>query len=138
MVRRATRCLGCWGAFDKTGGLLIAVGSAGMAEIPSASSTQHSVVHIFSSIQAGVAIVHIQDGDGCLAAAFEPAKAYQSMLVPSPELESGATYTGHLAGGSTLGPAMAYTRVDRTRRALRSRASRFEASQRAQGQYWLY
>jgi len=89
------------GAFKITGGLLVAAGSSGMAEAPSASSTQYSVILTFQSAQAAGTIVHIEAEDGGEVLTFEPAKAYQSLVLCSPELENGATYTVYTGGSST-------------------------------------
>lgn len=90
------------GTFNISGGFLVAAGSAGMAQAPSASSTQYSVMHTFSSAQAADTIVHIETQDGQEILTFTPTKAYQSVVVSSPELKNGATYLVY-SGGSASG-----------------------------------
>jgi len=89
------------GAFNITGGFLVAAGSSGMAQAPSTTSTQYSVMHNFASVQAAGTMVHIETeaGEGILT--FVPTKEYQSVLLSSAELENGATYTVYAGGNST-------------------------------------
>ena len=89
------------GAFNITGGFLVAVGSSGMAEAPSASSTQYSVMYNFASPQAAGTIVHIETEDGEDILTFVPTKEYQSVVLSSPELENGSTYAVYSGGSST-------------------------------------
>jgi len=89
------------GAFNITGGFLIAAGSAGMAQAPSTSSSQYSVMLVFQSPQAANTMIHIEaeNGEGTLT--FVPTKEYQSVVLSSPELENGSTYTVYSGGSST-------------------------------------
>jgi hypothetical protein len=91
------------GAFDISGGFLVASGSAGMAQAPTDSSdSQYSVMVNFDSAQAAGTIVHIQDQNGSEVLTFAPTKQFQSLLLSSPALENGVTYTVY-AGGSVTG-----------------------------------
>jgi hypothetical protein len=90
------------GAFNISGGYLVAVGSAGMAQAPSTTSTQYSVMYNFASPQASATMVHIETESGQDVLNFVPAKEYQSVLVSSPELENGSTYVLY-SGGSSSG-----------------------------------
>jgi hypothetical protein len=89
------------GTFDITGGYLVAVGSSGMAEAPSESSTQYSVMYNFTAQQAAGTIVHIEAQDGTEILTFAAAKAYRSVVLSSPELENGSTYVVYTGGSST-------------------------------------
>ncbi|MBN1933777.1 MAG: carbohydrate-binding domain-containing protein [Anaerolineae bacterium] len=89
------------GTFNITGGFLVAVGSSGMAQAPSMSSTQYSVMHNFTSPQAAGTLVHIETKDGEDILTFVPTKAYQSVLLSSPELKNGSTYVVYSGGSST-------------------------------------
>jgi hypothetical protein len=92
------------GSFTISGGLLVAAGSAGMAEAPGEASSQYSVLVNFSSpLQAG-SLVHIRASDGSAVLTFAPGKTYQSIVLSSPELVSGATYEVYV-GGSASGAA---------------------------------
>jgi hypothetical protein len=92
------------GAFDISGGYLVAVGSSGMAQAPSTTSTQHSVIYNFASPQASGTMVHIETESGQDVLTFVPTKEYQSVVLSSPELENGTAYVVY-AGGSSSGIA---------------------------------
>ncbi len=89
------------GEFNISGGFLVAVGSAGMAQAPSLTSTQYSVMQTFSSTQAASTLVHIETEDGQSVLTFMPTKEYQSVLISAPELENGSTYVVFSGGNST-------------------------------------
>ncbi len=90
-----------FGTFNISGGFLLAVGSSGMAQAPSASSTQESVLLRFeSSIQDGT-LVNIQTRDGKELFSFIATKRYQSMAFSSPDLLKGVTYNFYVGGSST-------------------------------------
>jgi hypothetical protein len=90
-----------YGAFQITGGFLVAVGSAGMAQAPSTSSSQYSVMLNFSSSQSADTMVHLETEDGEEILTFVPTKAYQSVVLCSPELNNGSTYIVYSGGSST-------------------------------------
>ena len=90
--------------FNITGGFLVAVGSAGMAQAPSASSTQYSVMQNFASPLAAGTLLHIVAANGEEVLTFAPTKAYQSVMFSSPALQNGETYTVY-AGGTSSGTA---------------------------------
>ena len=87
--------------FTITGGTLIAAGSAGMAQAPGSTSSQPSVLVGFPTAQAAGTIVHIGTASGEELLTFAPTKAYQSLVVSSPELEQGTGYVVHTGGSST-------------------------------------
>jgi hypothetical protein len=89
------------GAFDISGGFLVAVGSAGMAQAPSASSTQYAVIVNFQSMLSAGTMVHIETEDGEEVLTFVPTKQYQSVVLCSPQLENGSTYLVYTGGSST-------------------------------------
>ena len=93
------------GMFTMSGGVLAAAGSAGMAQAPSTSSTQNSLLITFNSTLAAGTLVHIQDSAGNALLTFAPAKSYQSLAFSSPQLTTGATYKVYV-GGSAGGPAI--------------------------------
>ncbi len=89
------------GAFNISGGYLVAVGSSGIAEAPSATSDQYSAIYTFASPQAAGTMVHIETESGQEILTFVPTKDYQSVLLSSPELEKGSTYILYSGGSST-------------------------------------
>jgi hypothetical protein len=93
-----------FGSFKITGGFLLAVGSSGMAQAPSSTSAQSSVLlNLRSSIQAGT-LVTIQSSDGTILFSFVPTKTFSSIAFSSPTLESGSTYNVY-SGGNMTGTA---------------------------------
>jgi hypothetical protein len=89
------------GTFNISGGYLVAVGSSGMAEAPSTTSSQYSAMYNFASRQAAGTMVHIETESGQDVLTFVPTKEYQSVLLSSPELEDGVTYIVYSGGSST-------------------------------------
>jgi hypothetical protein len=89
------------GTFNVTGGFLVAAGSSGMAQAPSASSTQYSVMHNFQSAQAAGSIFHIETSSGQEILTFAPTKTYQSVVFSLPELAKGETYLVYTGGSSS-------------------------------------
>ena len=92
------------GAFNMTGGLLVAVGSSDMAQGPSTSSTQYSVLVNFLSPRSANTSVNIQTASGETVLTFSPTKSYQSIVFSSPELATGS-YDLYLGGSSTGTPS---------------------------------
>ena len=89
------------GTLEVTGGFLVAVGSSGMAQAPSTSSTQDSAMLTFGSQQSAGTIFHLETEDGEEIVTFAPSKIFQSVVVCSPELEKGSTYVAYYGGSST-------------------------------------
>ncbi len=88
-------------SFKITGGLLVAVGSSGMAQVPGESSTQNSVLVNLTSAQRAGTLVHIRSSDGKEILTFSPTKQYQSIAFSSPDLAKGSAYDVYLGGSST-------------------------------------
>jgi hypothetical protein len=72
-----------------------------MAQAPSDTSTQYSIMHNFALVQAAGTMVHIETEVGEDVLTFVPTKEYQSVLLSSPELENGVTYAVYAGGNST-------------------------------------
>ncbi len=88
--------------FNISGGFFVAAGSAGMAQSPSQSSTQNSVLVNFSGTLPGGTLIHIRDSAGQEILTFAPSKEFQSIAFSSADLISGGEYTTYY-GGSSLG-----------------------------------
>ncbi len=90
------------GAFDYgseakvTGGVLIAAGSAGMAQGFSAAENQGAIFSSFSYRSGGTNIA-ICDKNGNAIAVFTPKKDYQSVVITAPEIQSGNEYSLYAA-----------------------------------------
>lgn len=89
------------GTFTMTGGFLIAAGSSGMAQAPDESSTQNSAMISFSQVMPAGTPVRITSDDGKELLTFKPSKDYQTIVVNSPELKKGTTYTIYYGGSSS-------------------------------------
>lgn len=89
------------GVFEISGGLLIAAGSAGMAEAPSEQSAQHAILIDFSTLQQAESIINLTDGNGKTVMTFAPNKEFQTVVISSPELNKDTTYTLNSGGAST-------------------------------------
>ena len=85
--------------FKLTGGTIVAAGSSGMAQGPSATSTQYSVLVNFNSPQTP-RLVNLQTASGQVVFTFRPTKTFQSIVFTSPTLTTGS-YNLYLGGSST-------------------------------------
>lgn len=87
--------------FSMSGGVVVAVGSAGMAVAPDETSTQNALLLNFSATQAAGTLVHIQNSAGEDVLTFLPTKAYQSLAFSSPALTTGESYQVYLGGSAS-------------------------------------
>ena len=91
-VQGGNGALDCSGTATISGGTVIAVGSSGMAENFSSSSTQGSMlVTVSASMISGE--ITLQDSNGNSLLSYTPAKSYNSVVISCPKLTSGETYT---------------------------------------------
>lgn len=85
------------------GGTVVISGpSSRMSQKPDTGSKQASVLLQFRSTRSAGSLVQVQDSSGNAIATFAPARAYQTLIVSSPALQSGQTYTV-VGGGSSSG-----------------------------------
>lgn len=89
------------GTFKISGGFLLAVGSSRMAQAPSTSSSQYSILSTLNSNQSANQMINIQDSEGASLFSFIPSKKYQSIAFSSPELKKDASYSLYFGGSST-------------------------------------
>ena len=85
------------GEFVITGGTLIAAGASGMAECPAESSTQ-TTIQVEVGSQSGGSELSVKDSSGKEIISYAPAKAYENVVISSPELRQGETYTVYVDG----------------------------------------
>lgn len=85
------------GSFDMQGGTLIAAGSTGMAQAPSISSAQASINVILPSAVSNT-LVTVKNSAGEEVLSFMPTKSCQSIVISSPELVTGETYSVYYGG----------------------------------------
>ena len=89
------------GSFKMTGGYLLAVGSSGMAQMPSSTSSRNAVMLKLASAQQAGTLVRVQGPDGSDVATFRPTKRYQNVVLSSPLLAKASGYGVYLGGAST-------------------------------------
>ncbi len=80
------------GTFDISGGTLIAVGSSGMAQGLSGSSSQNALSVALSSQQAAGTELSIRDAGGSTVISYTPEKTYSFVTVSTPDMTDG-TYS---------------------------------------------
>lgn len=100
-TRNDNGALDCNGTFLMSGGFLVAVGSAGMAETPDESSTQEVLAATYGSTQPAGTMLHIETESGQEVLTLVPIKTYQSFVLCSPQLKAGTTYVVYSGGSST-------------------------------------
>lgn len=89
------------GSLDVNGGILVTAGSAGMAQAPSSSSKQNSIKINLDSVQSKGTLIHVEDEKGKNILTFTPAEDYQCVILSSPTIKGGSTYTIYTGGKST-------------------------------------
>ncbi len=82
-----------------TGGILVALGAAGMIETPSTNSTQCCVSYTLTSSTKDS--IKIFNANNELLLEIESPKTYQSIIVSMPDFEKGETYTFEVGGLKT-------------------------------------
>ena len=107
--------LDCNGVFIVSGGTLIAAGYHDMADYPSQSSTQCSVSIGFDTIfEAGTPFV-LEDESGKELLRYAPVHSYDHLVISTPLLEKGKTYTAY-AGDGGEGGSFTFTVSEMTTR----------------------
>ena len=82
-----------------TGGTVVAAGYSGMAQNFGADSTQGSILLTCQS--ASTETIRVTDASGNVLVEFTPAKAYTCVVVSTPALTQGSTYTVTMGGQNT-------------------------------------
>lgn len=82
-----------------SGGVVIATGMSGMAQNFGSSSVQGSILCNTASTVSGEVV--LKDSDGNTIASFTPTREYNSVVVSTPSVKKGSTYTLSMAGTET-------------------------------------
>ncbi len=90
------------GTCEVTGGILAIAGSSGMAQSPGNTSSQNSLIVYYSAAQKAGTLVSLAEIGGEPILAFAPSKDYQSIVISTPDLEQGKTYS-LISGGTSSG-----------------------------------
>ena len=81
------------GKLEVIGGELIAVGSSGMMQTPSNSSTIYSISYVYSEQQQANTKISVKNSNNEEIISYTPSKIYSSTVISSNKLEKGKTYT---------------------------------------------
>ena len=92
-----------FGTFNMTGGILLGAGTSIMAQGPTNTSTQYSVLINLNSSQTP-RLINLQTGSGEVLFTFMPIRDFQSIVYCSPQLAPGE-YDLYLGGECTGTPA---------------------------------
>lgn len=79
--------------FEVTGGTLLAGGSSGMLQSCSSSSKIYNVSIVFTSSYSSNDKITIVDSNNKEIASYQSPKSYNSLIIASPDLKKGETYT---------------------------------------------
>ncbi len=82
------------------GGILVAAGSSGMAESPSPNSTQYCLSAAIGSVQEAGTLITLTSENGEIIS-FAPSKTFDHIVISSPDIKKGMTYTLETGGSST-------------------------------------
>ncbi|URN83217.1 carbohydrate-binding domain-containing protein [Acetobacterium wieringae] len=89
------------GTANVSGGTIVIAGSSGMAQSFSNTSTQASILYNLTAKAAAGTEVSLKDSSGKVLVSYTPEKSYQSVVISTPEMSVGSTYT-LTAGGQTV------------------------------------
>jgi len=84
--------------FEVNGGTLLAGGSSGMMQGCSSSSSVYNVTIMFNSNYSSGDVIMIVDSSNNEIVSYESDKSYSSLVVASPKLQKGSTYTVKVNG----------------------------------------
>jgi hypothetical protein len=87
--------------YKMTGGFLVAVGSSGMAQALTSTSTQCSVLVNFQTSYPAGTLIHIESSTGSNIVTFKATKLFQSVVVCTSALQQGSTYNIFVGGSSS-------------------------------------
>ncbi len=81
------------GTAEVSGGTVVIAGSTGMAQSFSETSTQVSLLYNLTSSCAAGTEIKLSDASGKTVVSYTPDKTYQSVVISSPDLVQGSSYT---------------------------------------------
>ena len=92
-----------------SGGTLVALGSTGMATAPSDGTTQLTIAGNLEAAQAAGSTLTLTDGNGNILVSYPSPKAFQNVVISSPLLEKGGSYTLSVDGAQVQALTLADT-----------------------------
>lgn len=81
------------GTFSISGGLVIAIGSDGMLQSLSTTSTQASLVYANSDTYSAGTTVALKDSDGNVIIQIDAIKSFEAVVISSEEMVTGSSYS---------------------------------------------
>ncbi len=81
-------------------GVVVAVGSSGMAQTASSSSSQNALLATFSTVSGGN-LVHLETSGGTSLCTFRSTRSFGSLAFSSPALATGSSYRLYTGGTCT-------------------------------------
>lgn len=81
------------GTYSISGGILVAAGSSGMAQTPSTVEGGHCISMTYASRQDGGTEITIEDVNGDSVFSYTPSKDFTSLIIVSPNIKDGQSYT---------------------------------------------
>ncbi|MEQ6121827.1 carbohydrate-binding domain-containing protein [Reichenbachiella sp. MALMAid0571] len=87
-------------SFKISGGLLIAAGTSNMAQAPSSTSTQNSILLYLDSQSANTLFV-VQNSEGEALVTYSPSVRYESIVYSSSKLVKSSSYKVYIGGSAT-------------------------------------
>ncbi len=93
-------------SFLISGGVLAAAGYTGVGQAPGADSTQPSVMITFTAMQTDGSTYLLTDDEGTILLSVRPEKAFQTLVLSTPELAAGEQYRLYRSTDGTLTGAM--------------------------------
>ncbi len=96
------------GSCEITGGILVGSGTSDMLEMPEETSTQNTVAIIFNSPQNSGMLCYISDSTGNIISAVTPPKNFDCIILSSPLLKTGETYSVYIGGTASGDSANGY------------------------------
>lgn len=85
-------------SFNISGGTLLGVGTSSMAQAPSTSSTQNSVVFYLNNNYQSGNIIRIVGSDGSVVCTYLASCSFDWVCISSPKIKIGVTYTVYVGG----------------------------------------
>jgi hypothetical protein len=91
------------GTFNVSGGVLVATGpnSGNMIEAISATSSQYCMKATIQATLSSSSLFHIQDATGKNIVTYKPVRTIYYIVVSTPDLKNGSTYSIYMGGTST-------------------------------------
>ena len=86
------------GKITVTGGTVVAAGASTMAEYPGESSTQNSVSATFDKTYPAGTNIALTGSDGSEIICFTSARSFNNIVISSPDIREGETYTFYTGG----------------------------------------